>query len=128
MKRAIAAAGFTLLTIACGGGSSPSGPDPVPIVVPTPVPTPVPLFVRSGSGDTVFDLPARVQRIRIQATYAEFSSNFIVHIGGSHIVNELLGTFWNATTFDGTYVVPASGRTVEITHSTGVQWTFTEVR
>jgi hypothetical protein len=51
-----------------------------------------PTFTRSGLGDTVFDMPTYVSRIRIQAQYPGFSENFIVHIAGRHMVNELLGT------------------------------------
>jgi hypothetical protein len=85
-----------------------------------------PTFTRSGVGDTVFDMPTYVSRIRIQAQYAGFSENFIVHVGGRHIVNELLGTGWGPTTFDGTYVT--TGGVTEILHSTRVSWWFTEVR
>ncbi len=88
---------------------------------------PAPPFVKSGSGDTVFDLPAYVTRIKIDGSYPGSSSNFIVHIAGAHIVNELMGTFWGETTFSGTYLIPGGG-TVEIISSTGVAWTFTEVR
>lgn len=85
-----------------------------------------PVFSRTGSGDSVFDLPSHVTRVRIQGTYTAFSSNFIVRISGSLVVNELLGTGWNQTSFDGTYQVTPG--TVQITNSSGVSWTFTEVR
>lgn len=87
---------------------------------------PIPVFTRSGSGDTVFDLPSTVSRIRIQAAYTGNSSNFVVYIGGRLIVNELLGRGWNMTTFDGTYLT--GGGVTEIKLSSGVSWTFTEVR
>lgn len=87
---------------------------------------PNPIFVKGGVGDTVFDMPTYVRRIRIQGTYTGYSSNFIVHIAGSHIVNELIGTGWGPTTFDGTYVT--TGGVVEILSSSGVSWAFTEVR
>lgn len=86
----------------------------------------LPLFTRSGTGDTVFDMPLSVGRIKITGRYTANSSNFIVHIGGNHVVNELLGTFWSSTTFEGTYVT--TGGVVEILSSSGVQWSFTEVR
>lgn len=89
--------------------------------------TPVPPFSRSGVGDTVFDLPSTITRIRITAVYTRASSNFIVKIAGRLIVNELLGTFWNQTSFSGTYLI-AGGGVVEITDSSGVAWSFTEVR
>jgi hypothetical protein len=84
-------------------------------------------FQKSGSGDTVFDLPARAATYRIQASYGGTSSNFVVHVGGQLVVNELLGTTWSASEFAGTYPLPASGR-VEITRSSGVAWSFTEQR
>jgi len=87
---------------------------------------PNPIFVRSGVGNTVFDLPTYVGRIHIVGTYIGTSSNFIVHIAGDHIVNDLLGTEWPQTVSDGTYVT--HGGVVEILSSTGVSWSFTEVR
>jgi len=90
--------------------------------------TPTPLFARSGVGDNVFDMPASVGRIRITGAFSGFSSNFIVYIGGRLIVNELLGTGWRQTTFEGTYVVPTGAGVTEIKLSGGVAWTFTEVR
>lgn len=81
-------------------------------------------FRRAGVGDTVFDLPPGVTRLRITGTYTANSSNFIVYVGGRLIVNELLGRGWGMTHFEGTYVV--SGTVVEIRSSSGVAWTFTE--
>ena len=86
----------------------------------------LPIFTRSGEGDTVFDMPTHVRRVRIVGTFAGNSSNFIVHIGGQHLVNELLGTFWGPTTYDG--ILATTGGVVEITSSSGVSWSFTEVR
>ncbi len=88
--------------------------------------TPTPLFSRSGSGDTVFDMPTTVGRIKITADYRTNSSNFIVHIAGRGVVNELVGTAWNQTHFEGTYVT--TGGVVEILFSSGVAWTFAEIR
>jgi hypothetical protein len=74
----------------------------------------------------VFDMPTYVTRVRITGSYSGYSSNFIVHIGGRSVVNELLGTGWGPTTFDGTYAT--SGGVTETLHSSGVAWSFTEVR
>jgi len=106
---------------------TPTPPTPIPPtpIPPTPIP-PTPLFTRSGSGDTVFDMPTTVARVRITGTYTGTSSNFIVRIAGALVVNELLGTSWGLTSFEGTYLT--SGGVVAITNSTGVAWTFTEVR
>jgi hypothetical protein len=85
-----------------------------------------PLFTRSGTGNTVFDMPTTVSRIHIVGTYNGNSSNFIVRIGGRLVVNELLGTGWSQTRYDGVHLT--SGGVVEITNSSGVAWTFEEVR
>lgn len=43
----------------------------------------VPVFTRSGKGNTVFDMPTYIRRVRIQARWdLTQTSNFIVHIGG----------------------------------------------
>jgi hypothetical protein len=85
------------------------------------------LFRRSGTGDFVFDMPADVSRVRIIGTYTGNSSNFIVRIGGRLIVNELLGTGWGRTRYDGT-LLTGGGGVVAITNSSGVGWSFEEVR
>lgn len=85
-----------------------------------------PLFTMAGTGDTVFTMPTSVARVRIVADYTRNSSNFIVKVGGRLVVNELIGTGWGTTHFEGTYAV-VGGQT-EITNSSGVAWSFTEVR
>jgi hypothetical protein len=85
------------------------------------------LFTKSGSGDAVFDIPARVTRIRIQGTSNATISTFFVDIAGKSVVIASLGTTQNPVAFDGTYVL-AGGGTVAITGSNGVSWTFTEVQ
>jgi hypothetical protein len=70
-------------------------------------------------------MPTYVTRVNISATYTGYSSNFIVHIGGNYVVNELMGTGWSETTFSGTYLT--TGGTVQILYSSGVAWKFTEV-
>lgn len=100
-----------------------------------------PLFSISGNGNSVFSLPSTVNRARITGTYTGFSSNFILWIGPNNvacgttitgschlIVNELLGTGWPRTVTDGTYQVGGLGTAAMIIDSTGVAWTFTEVR
>jgi hypothetical protein len=122
----LAASGFTVVAsatnyVAVGKGVTLTSSQTVDFQL-----TPTPLFTRTGTGDTVFDMPTTVSRIRITGTYRSNSSNFIVRIGGRLVVNELLGTFWGPTVFDGTYVT--SGGVVEITNSSGVAWTFVESR
>lgn len=88
-----------------------------------------PIFTKSGTGDSVFDMPTTVKRVRIQGTPTTSCQNFIVHIGsGVSVVNVILGTcsVADARTLDGTYLT--TGGVVSITSSTGIQWTFTEVR
>jgi hypothetical protein len=88
----------------------------------------VPLWSKSGKGDTVFDMPTYISRVHITGTYTGYSQNFIVHIGTQHAVNVILGTsqYADGTTYDGT--VLTSGGVVEIVSSSGVSWSFTEVR
>jgi hypothetical protein len=84
------------------------------------------VWSRSGVGDMVFDMPTTVSRVRIVGTYTGYSSNFIVWVGHDLLVNELLGTGWGPTRYDGTLLT--TGGVTQITHSSGVSWSFTEVR
>ena len=84
--------------------------------------TPTPLFTRSGIGDTVFDVPTTVTRLRIDATYTGSCQNFIVRISTTvtSLVNVIIGTCSVADTrspFSGTYAIN-NGGTVSITSST----------
>lgn len=88
---------------------------------------PRPDFFRSGVGDTVFDMPLDVVRVRIIGTYTSHSSNFVVRIGGRLIVNELIGTGWGTTRYDGT-LLTGGGGVVSITNSSGVSWSIQEIR
>lgn len=99
-----------LLVYGCGNGDSPTAPS----------------FTRSGTGNTVFDKPASVTRVRITGQFAGATTNFIVWCGQSLLVNELLGTSWGRTTYDGTHSAPHCAE-VRIEMSTGVVWTFTAV-
>lgn len=86
----------------------------------------LPLFSRSGTGNTVFDMPTYVSRVRIKGVWnGTGTSNFIVRVGGSLEVNEILRDMPNRT-YEGTHIV--SGGVTEITNSSTVAWTFTEVR
>jgi hypothetical protein len=77
----------------------------------------------------VFDMPRDVARVHVVGTYTGFSSNFVVWIDKPRtlLVNELLGTGWTRTTYDGT-LLTAGGGVVSIESSSGVIWSFTEVR
>ena len=54
------------------------------------------------------------------------TSSFLVTIGGRVVVNDLVGSQWMPPVSDGIYAT--TGGAVAITNSTGVSWTFTEVR
>jgi len=87
---------------------------------------PAPPFSVSGVGDNVFDMPTCVARVHVVGRFNGFSSNFIVHVNDRLLVNELLGTFWSQTVYDA--VLLTTGGVTSITGSSGVQWTFTEVK
>lgn len=106
---------------ACGGGGNPAAPPPVTT---PPTTQPPPIWTLSGHGNQVFDVPTRVQRVRIQGTWnRQGLSNFAVRIGGRLLVNEILR---ETITYDGTHVT--TGGVGETVSSTNIDWIFTEVR
>lgn len=114
-----------LCVLALGASACGSGADPTPIRV-------APTFTKSGSGDTVFDLPDYVTRVTITGSFPAASGscgNFIVWNTTHLIVNEIMGSCDNATSgrsYTGTHATGPGE--VRIEQSTGVAWTFTEVR
>jgi hypothetical protein len=90
------------------------------------------IWTMSGTGNTVFNIPSTVAKVQIRADYPHSSSNFIVHINGGGFVNELVGYDFNEPEFNAiqlTNLTPcASDGVVEILHSSGVDWSFTELR
>ena len=48
--------------------------------------------MKEGIGNTVFDKPFAVERVRVKAFYPGHAENFIVYCGGDLLINELLGT------------------------------------
>lgn len=99
-----------------------------------------PLFTMNGVGNNVVNVPASVTKLRIIGTYTASSSNFVVWIGpaGSAcgvvansnchlLVNELLGTSWGQTVFDGVQQT-GGGTVLSVQFSSGVSWSITEVR
>jgi len=87
---------------------------------------PAQLWVYNGVGDTAFDMPSYVRRLRIRGVWSgRGTSNFVVRIGGRLVVNEILRQQPGGI-FDGTYAVTPG--LVEITLSSQVAWTLTEVR
>lgn len=85
------------------------------------------LWSQSGQGNSVFDKPSFVTRARITGSFTGFSSNFVVWCGRSLLVNELLGTGWGTTRYEGTHST-SNCTEIRVENSSGVSWTFTEVR
>lgn len=83
------------------------------------------IWSKSGVGADVFDMPTYVSRVTITGTYPARGENFVVWIDGHLIVNEILGTAWNSTTYSGTFLT--SGGVVEVKYSNGLSWSFTQV-
>ena len=84
-----------------------------------------PLFARSGAGNTVFDLPPAVSRMLIRGRWTgRDTSNFIVHLDGRSLINEILRTSIN---YEGVHAING-GRTIEIVSSGAIEWSFQEIR
>lgn len=85
-------------------------------------------FRRTGSGAQVFDMPTGITRVHITGNYNGFCENFIVHIGGRGVVNEILGScsVGSGRTYDGTHLV--SGTVVEVKNSIGINWMIEEIQ
>jgi hypothetical protein len=94
---------LSLILPACGGSGN--EPDRLP-------------FTRSGTGNQVFDMPLDVERVRITGAFTGSSSNFIVWVGSDLVVNELLGTAFGPTSYEGTHQV--EGGVTRVENSTGV--------
>jgi hypothetical protein len=119
---------LAFMAISCG--SSSTGPSS----------TSNPIFTASGSGDNVLALPSYVAKLRVTGSFSGNAANFIIWVGPTNVsceatlnlncnllVNELLGTGFGRTTFDGTYVTGGQPQ-LQIIKSSGVSWTLTEVR
>ena len=82
-----------------------------------------PFWTRSGKGNTVFDMPATVMRVRIHGTWDRTSnSNFIVRVAGRLVLNEILR---ETITYDGVHLLPGGGVT-EIISSSAISWVFSQ--
>ncbi len=88
-----------------------------------------PTFVKTGTGNTVFDLPFYVNRVRIEGNTGLSCQNLIVHRNGGSVVNAIIGTcsIADSRTYDGTHLTTGGG-VIEILSSEGVNWAFTEQR
>jgi hypothetical protein len=85
------------------------------------------IFIRTGAGDSVFDLPARVKRVHIQASTNADRATFMVRINGQLAASQVIGNLQVSNSYDATLSL-AGGGTVEIFNSSGVTWTFTEIQ
>ena len=70
--------------------------------------SPPPRWQRSGTGSDIFDLPVRIERIRIDGEFLGRGENFAVWCGGpgdrgALLVNEILGTAWERTRYSGVH-------------------------
>ncbi len=127
MKRSIAVLIALVALAGCGGGSdSPTSSSPPSITTTTTLPA---LWSRAGVGDTVFDMPRYVARVHVTGSYAGHASNFIVWIDKPRtlLVNELLGVGFGQPVYSGTLLTDGGG-VVSVEKSSGVEWSFTEVR
>jgi len=90
----------------------------------------VPMFRQTGSGDSVFETPTYLTRVKIVGTFGSGCSNFIMRIAGRLLVNEIIGTcsIGIGPRYEGTLLTGGSGGTVAITNSSGVAWSLEEVR
>jgi hypothetical protein len=80
----------------------------------------VPLWRVTGRGNTVFDMPSYVSRVRIIGVWdGRDTSNFIVRIAGRGVVNEILRT---SGRYEGVHLT--SGGVVEIVSSSNIGWEF----
>jgi hypothetical protein len=109
-------------------GNQTSGTNTLPISG-TGVLPPRPTFSRTGVGVTVFDMPLDVQRVRIIGIYTGSCQNFIVHLRGRGLVNEILGScsIGIGQRYDGIHQTNGGG-TVEVLNASGVSWSFEELR
>jgi hypothetical protein len=88
------------------------------------------VFTQTGVGDNVFTIPAYVTKVRVDASYQGSCQNFIVNGNNRLLINVIIGSCSVADTrspFSGTYAITGATQ-IAITSSTGIAWTFTEVR
>lgn len=87
----------------------------------------VPFWTTNGVGNTVFDMPTYVRRVRIIGTYNASGSNFIVWVGTALVVNEIIGTGrQGGPRYEGVHAV--TGGVVRIENSRDVIWSFAQTQ
>ena len=96
-------------------------------------------WARSGTGSTLFGLPVRIERIRIDGEFFGDSESFAVWCGGpgdegALLVNTILGTDRGRTRYSGFHSARRryNGRgepcrELQIKYSQGVRWTVSQV-
>ena len=99
----------------------------------------------SGVGDTAFDKPTSVRRVRVTGEYSGRNHLFIVHCGlaqhgGHETVNTIIGTRRSPSSYSGihdmsscgevkiTYFGDYSGALPGLFENGAVSWSFTEVQ
>lgn len=81
-----------------------------------------PFWTMSGTGNTVFDMPRSVSRVRIRGRWLQRdTSNFIVYISDRLVLNEILR---QSLTYEGVHQVPAGSYVVRIENSSQIVWEF----
>lgn len=86
---------------------------------------------RAHNQSEKFDIPTTVRRVRIQANFPTLTANFVVVINGKIIVNAVLGTAHNSTSYDAVHDI--TGGAAEVIASSGVivpgglPWSITAV-
>ena len=100
----------------------------LPALVDTRIPEP--LWSHSGSGNSVFNLPAHVTEVLIKATWNETgTSNFLLRFGPRSWIS--LHDLRNSKTYEGTFQVfrEVPGQIIgEVVSSDDISWSITEVR
>lgn len=122
MPRNVVLALACILAFGCGQHDDSPGTGPSQLNV-----NAFPPWSMAGTGNNVFDKPSYVARVRIVGRYSGFSQNFIVWCRPNLLVNEILGTGWPSTAYDGVHRVD-NCPTIEVANSTGVTWTVSEAR
>lgn len=86
------------------------------------------LWSFSATGNTVFDIPSYVTRVRIVGTPRTNCENFVVWISGRLVVNVIIGrcSVADVPTYEGTHLITPGVAETRI--SQGVTWSITEVR
>ncbi len=88
---------------------------------------PTPVWALSGSGDKVFDMPAKVRNYLLTADYSGDRAEFTYYHGETQQVVRVLGTTTGLTHLEIQGVKnPERGTQVEVRSSAGVNWSFTE--